>query len=168
MDTAALAALDAVRHGAELMATLEAGPMPTAPARELDDYVEIQVHGELLLERDVAMVVVDPSFRDTATHHALVAAAKTFGFDVSWHEGSQLAVRDVPDDFRGETMPALARKLAVDGVIDAAAIGRSLAAVPYSEPTPDGDPIDGPLQQHKYLWHCLLHFGHPARPESSP
>lgn len=153
------------QRGPQLIETLEAGPPRTGPDRNLDDYIEIQVHGEVLLERDVAAVVVDPSFHDTAVHHDLAAAARAFDFELSWHEGSQLAAADVRSDFRGATMPALARSLAVDGMIDAAAIGRSLAAVPYSEPTPDGDPIDGPLQQHKYLWHCLLHFGHAASPK---
>jgi hypothetical protein len=37
-----------------------------APARNLNQYIEAQVHGELVLRRDVEALVVDPAFCDTA------------------------------------------------------------------------------------------------------
>ena len=143
-----------------LVSTLIDGHQVDEPARDLDHYVEAQVHGLLHLERDVDAVVVDPSFRDTDTHTVLSEAADTFGIALFWHRGSRLRVADIPDDFRGPGMRPLATNIVgPDGVLDAAALGRSAAAIPYVPPSIQGDPPEGPLQQHKRLWHCLLRFG---------
>lgn len=130
------------------------------PARDLDHYVEAQIHGGVVLERDVASIVLDPSFRDTDVDADFEGVATRFDVEVRWHDGSELAADDVPADFRGPDMPALALDACRDdGIVDAAAIGRALDAVAFTEPTPDGDPESSPRQQFKKLWHCVLRFG---------
>ena len=130
------------------------------PSRVLDGYVEAQVHGGIELGRDVRAIVVDPSFRDTPVERDLATAAQRHGFAVDWHEGSELDVADVPADFRGPTMPALARRVArPDGILDAAAIGVAARRIPFTPPTAEGDRPESPLQQLKYLWHVLLAHG---------
>jgi hypothetical protein len=122
--------------------------------------VEAQIHGGVELGTDVHSIVVDPSFRATRIGDYLAMAAQRFGFPVDWHDGSELDVADVPADFRGPTMPALARRVArTDGVLDAAAIGRAARRVPFTRPTPEGDRPESELQQLKYLWHVLLAHG---------
>ena len=133
------------------------------PSRDLAGYIEAQVHGGVSLETDVEAVALDPSFRDTAVEEDLHAAAARYGFLLTWHAGSELHLDEVPDDFRGRTMPALAAEVArPDGVIDAHAIGVRAANLRYAEPTEMGDPHDSDLQQLKYLWHTLLAYGHDA------
>jgi hypothetical protein len=133
---------------------------PRRAARVLDGYVEAQIHGGVELGRDVRGIVVDPSFRNTPTEDSLSMAAQRHGFQIEWHEGSELDVTDVPGDFRGPTMPALARRVAgADGVLDAAAIGTAARRVPFTPPTPGGDRPESELQQLKYLWHVLLAHG---------
>ena len=112
-------------------------------------------------QNDVEAVVLDPSFRDTSVEEDLRAAAERYGFSLTWHTGSQLHVDEVPDDFRGPAMPALARAVArPDGVVDAHAIGVRAARLPFAEPTETGDPHESDLQQLKYLWHTVLAHGH--------
>ena len=135
------------------------------PSRDLDGYIEAQVHGGVSLETDVAAIVLDPSFRATSVEVDLSAAARRYGFSLMWHAGSEIHVNQVPDDFRGPTMPALAREVArADGVVDAQAIGVRAAEVSFAEPTAKGDLPDSDLQQLKYLWHTALAHGHDAHP----
>lgn len=69
---------------------LSEGSPPQRSARELDRYVEAQIHGGIDLARDVERIVVDPSFRRTDIEHDLRQAAEREGFDVDWNEGSVL------------------------------------------------------------------------------
>ena len=74
-----------------------------------------------------------------------------------------LAVEDVPGDFRGPTMPSLARRVAgADGIVHARAIGIAAAQVRFEEPTRFGDSPSATQQQLKYLWHTLLAYGSDA------
>lgn len=146
-----------------LLLILEGLEMQRSAARDLDGYVEIQIHGGVNLADDVEAIVLDPSFRGTEVERDLAAAAARYGFELAWHRGSELAAGDVPDDFRGPTMPALARRVAEpSGIVDARAIGVAAATHGYEEPTPLGDPPDSTQQQLKYLWHTLLTYGHDA------
>ena len=61
-------------------------------ARELDGYVEAQVHGGVSLAGDVTEFVVDPSFSDTAVADDLPRTADSYGFALSWHRGSEMHV----------------------------------------------------------------------------
>lgn len=135
----------------------------TAPSRDLDGYIEAQVHGGVSLEADVESVVLDPSFRGTGIEDDLRAAAERYAFPLAWHAGSELHCDQVPEGFRGPTMPVVAREVArSDGVVDAHAIGVRAARVTFAEPTAMGDAHESDLQQLKYLWHTLLAYGHDA------
>ena len=109
----------------ELERALTSGRSATTPARSLDGYLEAQVHGGVDLRSDVESIVLDPSFRGTAVEAQLSVAATRFDFRIAWHDGSEIRAAEVPADFRGPTMPVLARRVADhDGLVDAAAIGR--------------------------------------------
>jgi hypothetical protein len=136
---------------------------PRGPGRVLDGYVEAQVHGGVDLAEDVHSIVVDPSFRITPIEHYLTSAARQHGFTIDWHDGSEINVDDVPADFRGSTMPALARRVArSDGIVDAAATGRAARDIRFTPPTVAGDPPESERQQLKYLWHVVLGLGRDA------
>lgn len=150
-----------------LLSACEGSYRPPRPSRDLDGYVETQIHGGVSLENDVEEIVVDPSFRKTSVEEDLGAAGERYGFAVRWHGGSELPVEEVPDDFRGPTMPALARRVArADGIVDACAVGRAARAVVLGSPTPDGDPPESDLQQLKYLWHTVLALGLDSAPRN--
>ena len=135
-----------------------------APSRNLNHYIEAQVHAEVWLGEDVDAVVADRAFRETQIGYALRKLAERYQFDLHWHPGSRLAVARVPDDFRGPTMPSLARRVAIGGWLDAVAIGdavRSLHESPASW-ADRGEPA-AVLQELKLLWHCVVRFGDARR-----
>ena len=144
----------------DLRRVLAGAPASAEPARCVDGYIEAQVHGGVDLRRDVEAIVLDPSFAGTEVEDEMAAAAVRYGFALRWHGGSELEVERVPHDFRGPTMPGLARRIAgAHGVIDACAIGRAARGLVVGEPLPGGDAADSAVQQLKYLWHTLLVHG---------
>ncbi len=143
-----------------------ARPLPSQqPAgRNLDHYIEAQVHGEVLLQRDADLLVADPSFRGTPTEDALAVLCERYDVSLLWHGGFALRVQDVPTDFRGPAMPALAQRVASAGVVTAAGIGVAAAELRHA---PDrwvsfGSPADA-LQALKLLWHVVLRYGRYGR-----
>lgn len=155
----------------ELLRIVEGRRVLDGPSRDLDHYVEAQIHGGVDLDTDVAAIVADPSFRHTEVEADLTRAAYTHGFELRWHRGSVLAVDEVPADFRGPAMPALARRVAGDEPsFDAAAIGRSAvelqADIGSEPPSVTGDDDGSARQQLKKLWHVLLAFGSEASAET--
>lgn len=143
-----------------LLALLDDPPMRSGPRRDLDHYVEMQVHGGIDLRTDVHSIVLDPSFRGTDVHRAVADASQRYDVDVEWHAGSELAVDRIPVDFRGPTMPDVGRRAArTDGVVDARSIGLAARAISLPEMQISGDPPESDAQQLKYLWHTLLALG---------
>jgi hypothetical protein len=129
-------------------------------SRNLDHYIEAQVHGDVRLDRDVEMLVADPSFREGETGRDLVALSERFGFPLRWHAGSQIGVAEIPADFRGPTMPSLAARVARDGILDARAIGDAVRQLKRNPDTwRDRGSYDEVLQELKLLWHVLVRYG---------
>jgi Protein of unknown function (DUF3626) len=137
-----------------------------SPVRNLDQYIEAQVHGEILLDADVDALVVDPAFAGTPTALVLAQLCERYRVQLCWHHGFRLAVSEVPSDFRGRTMPSLARRIAPSGFVDAAALG---AAVRHLHDHPaawaDRGCFDEVLQELKLLWHVLVRYGQPLSGE---
>jgi hypothetical protein len=131
------------------------------PLRNLDHLIEVQIHGEIRLGRDVEMLVVDPSFvSDTVTGRDLEAMAKRYRFPLRRHAGSVMLPAQVPSDFRGPTMPSLAQRIAVKGLLNAGVIGaavQDLAADPMK--WADRGTYAEVLQELKLLWHVLVRYG---------
>ena len=148
-----------------LRAVLNGEYRPARASRDLDGYVEIQIHGGVSLVDDVEAVIVDPSFRGTDVEQNLASAGERFGFELGWHCGSVLNIEQVPSDFRGPTMPALARQVAdTEGIVHARAIGLAAAHLTFEHQRPGGDDADSALQRLKYLWHTVLAHGHDYEP----
>jgi hypothetical protein len=131
--------------------------------RVLDTQIEAQVHGPINLRCDVELLVVDPSFAESATGAVLRELSRRYELPLRWHCGFRLAARDVPDNFRGPEMPRLARRIVgVDGTLDAAVIGRAAATFhQHPETWQDWDRHELALQHLKQLWHVLVHYGAP-------
>jgi len=136
-------------------------PSSGEPGRVLDTGIEAQVHGYIRLDRDVETVVADPAFEATPVGRTLRELAEKCGFALQWHCGFQLPVRDVPDDFRDPPMPRLAQRIAgMDGILDAAAIGRAAASL-HQQPElwHEWGSYLATLQLLRQLWHVLVHYG---------
>jgi Protein of unknown function (DUF3626) len=154
-----------------LLLSPSAPPVLTARlGRAMDEYLEAQVHGPVLLTRHIELLVADPSFEGTPTGTHLQALADYYGFLLRWHPGFALPVDDVPAAPRGDVVPRLARLLreryGVD-VVTAAAIGDAARDVVRDPGAWSSWATPAETLQHlKYLWHVLVIAGSPARRRS--
>ncbi|MFF4707942.1 DUF3626 domain-containing protein [Streptomyces sp. NPDC001288] len=113
----------------------------------LDDYVETQVHGGVRLDRDVAALVLDASYRGTP----VAAAARRLPFPVEWHPGYRITVPELHRraDYRGPRYAALGALIAEKGVVSPRILGDAARTGRY------------PVQDLKMVWHTLARFGAP-------
>lgn len=111
----------------------------------LDDYVEAQIHGDILISRDVEAIVLDPSYRNTEVERL----ANKLGCRVEWHCGFVLTIEEMEryQDFRGEEIVALGRKFATNSLLTPRTIGLAAAEGKYD------------LQSLKKVWHYLARYG---------
>jgi hypothetical protein len=117
-----------------------------ADARDLlDDYVEAQIHGPILLARDVEALVLDPCHDGTD----VARAARDLPCAVEWHRGFRLRVEELErhPGYRGHEYVELGRSLAEDGTLTARAIGDAARTGRHD------------LQALKRVWHCIARFG---------
>lgn len=167
VDEGALLGAPIDRRG--LLTRLDDPAVNRTPRRDLDHYVEMQVHGGIDLRTDVDAIVLDPSFRETGVHRAVTELSEAYDVEVDWHAGSELPVDRIPSDFRGPTMPEVgARASRADGIVDAHSIGVAARAVRLPAMQTAGDPPESDAQQLKYLWHTLLAVGHDASTLPAP
>ncbi|KAK4062964.1 hypothetical protein Trihar35433_8759 [Trichoderma harzianum] len=131
------------------------------PSRNLDHLIEAQIHGDVLLSRDVEALVVDPSFFTRGgTGLLLLALGETYRFPVFVHHGFQLSSGSVPSDFRGPTMPPLATQIALNGIVDVQIIGEAVKDwVACADLLGDRGDLAQGLQELKLLWHVLVRYG---------
>ena len=131
------------------------------PSRNLNHYIEAQVHGDIGLLTDVNALVIDPSFRGTFTGTQLQQLCERYNIMMYWHSGFVLPANEVPDDFRGPTMPSLAKRVAQEGIVHASAIGESAMSLQKdSAPWANRGSYQDVLQELKLLWHCVVRYGH--------
>ena len=131
--------------------------------RNLNHYIEVQVHGDVSLEKDVDCLVADPSFKNTDTGNHFQEMAKKYGFKLFWHSGYSLNLDGVPLDFRGPKMPSLAKRVISSGShLTTKMLGDSAQSL-KSNPDlwSDRGSFDEVLQELKLLWHVLVTFGTP-------
>lgn len=132
------------------------------PARNLNHYIEAQIHGKIQLQEDVERLVVDPSFQNTPIGALLGQLCEKFAIQLCWHRGFQLPVSGVPLDFRGPTMPLLAQHVAINGWVDAYALGLAAEELhTHPEKWQARGTYAQCLQELKLLWHVLVQFGGP-------
>ncbi|MGW2084771.1 DUF3626 domain-containing protein [Streptomyces sp. NPDC001880] len=119
----------------------------------LDDYIEAQIHGPVVLDRHVEALVLDPCYRSTPVEEA----ARRLPCRTEWHAGFRLTVEQLRrhPGYRGAEFVELGAEIAEDGLIDPRIIGDAARSGRHE------------LQSLKKVWHCLARFGappHPTRP----
>jgi hypothetical protein len=103
-----------------LLANLEkpiTDPSDKGAIRNLNHYIEAQVHGDVVLQRDADVLVADPSFNGTPVGYTLEKICARYAIDLYWHMGFALAASEVAGDFRGPTMPSFAARIAKNSLI---------------------------------------------------
>ena len=135
----------------------------TRPAnRNLNHYIEAQVHGDISLADDVEILVADPSFEGTAISRLLDELCSTYSIQLYWHIGFEMCSEDVPTDFRGPAMPSLAARIAKEGRFDASVIGSAAVDLRRNPEAWNDRGSPGEVRgQLRYLWHTLVRYGSP-------
>lgn len=148
----------------EQLGTPLADPSSRTASRNLYHYIEAQVHGEILLERDAETLVADPSFQYTKSGDVLRQLCEKYDIGLLWHMGFVLNADNVPNDFRGPEMPSLARRVARGGILNAAMIGDAAMGLKRDANTwSDRGSYEEVLQELKCLWHVLVRYGEPQK-----
>lgn len=130
--------------------------------RALDSFVEAQIHGDVLLDRDVAQLIVDPAFRDHRIGEVLQQISSRYAIPLSWHPGFTLQVELVPHSFRGYPIAPLARRAAGNSLLDAAKIGALANSLEQEPEAWEGwASYEDTLTQFRRLWHFLVLKGFP-------
>jgi hypothetical protein len=129
-------------------------------ARNLDHFVEAQVHGPVALADDAEALVADPSFLRTPTGATLAELCERYRVALHFHAGSVLLASEVPSSVRGPAMPSLAARVARDDTVDARAIGEAAVAL-FRDPATwaDRGTYAAVVQVLKLLWHVLVRCG---------
>ncbi|WP_443111863.1 DUF3626 domain-containing protein [Alicyclobacillus sp. ALC3] len=132
--------------------------------RNLNHYIEAQVHGDIFLKEDVDILVADPSLRGTYVGDILEQMCLKYSISLHWHMGFALFVDEVPLDFRGPLMPSLAQRIARNGVVDTFTIGSAAMDLQRNPSTwSDRGAYKDVLQELKLLWHVLVRYGKPLQ-----
>jgi Protein of unknown function (DUF3626) len=143
--------------GDGLARLVEGLPAPTNPLdrhrfRLIDGPVELQVHGELLLDRDVDALVLDPSFRGTAVAAASRRLERTHGVRLGW--APELRSDAVSWQLRSARSYSRARiRAAVEGGQDVTAAWIGADVAPGATQT---TPLELREQTNRLLWNRLL------------
>ncbi|WP_031485547.1 DUF3626 domain-containing protein, partial [Streptomyces bicolor] len=113
----------------------------------LNDYIEVQIHGGVVLARDVEAVVLDVCYRGTPVE----TAARLLPCPVEWHPGYRLSVPELRRhaDYRGQEYADLGARIADGDRIDPRVIGDAARSGRHE------------LQDLKMVWHTLARFGAP-------
>lgn len=137
-------------------------PAKRTPSRNLNHYIEAQVHGDVSLQKDVEILVADPAFKNTHIGRILEQLCREYAIKLYWHMGFILGVNEVPTDFRGPTMPSLARRIAHGGIIDTSMLGAAAMDLKaHPDAWRDRGTYSQVLQEIKLLWHVLVRYGRP-------
>ncbi|MGM7722290.1 DUF3626 domain-containing protein [Metabacillus sp. Hm71] len=140
-------------------------PANRDPSRNLNHYIEAQVHGDISLKEDVEILVADPSFKENQIGKILEQLCLKYSIDLYWHKGFVLSVDEVPLDFRGPSMPSLARRITSNNFIDASKIGAAVIDLARNpKKWRDRGSYKVVIQELKLLWHVLVKYGKPLLP----
>ena len=151
-----------IEHLSTNLGTPYTDPSRKLPARNLNHYIEAQVHGPIELESDVEILVADPSFKSNRVGIYFKELCEKYNIHLFWHGGFGLHVSKVPIDFRGPSMPSLANRISKNGWIDATIIGQAAQDLSRNpEQWRDRGTFEECLQELKLLWHVLVQYGTP-------
>ena len=129
-------------------------------AGNLDHYVEAQIHGDIMLHADIDYLVADPCFQQTSFGELFEQLCAKYHIYLKWHHGFRLKPELVPPDFRGPSMPSLAKRVAKQNFLDVSQIGEAARSLQsYPEAWSDRGTYPEVLQEFKLLWHVLVKFG---------
>jgi hypothetical protein len=151
---------DFIKHITKI---LKQGELTEKNTHNLDFYIEAQIHGRIDLKNDITTFVADYSFKETEFESRFKELCKKFDISLVWNLGYKLLINDIPDNFRGIETQNFAKKIAENGIINAYIIGKALTNEKLKAKYEKLEIF----QLAKYVWHCLVKFGHPIKPATN-
>jgi len=128
----------------------------------LDSFIEVQVHGEIRLDKDAERLVADPAFQNHHVGDLLNEISAKYEIPLSWHPGFTLPVSAVPAVFRDYPVRPLAERIAGRGILDPANIGAAANSLEIEPKAWENwASYDDTLTQFRRLWHILVLNGKP-------
>lgn len=131
----------------------------TPLSRNLDHYIEAQIHTQISLLKDVEILVADKAYQKTEYEKQFIELCKNYHLKLIWNRGLELKTNNVPDNFRGAEMPIIAKEIAINNKINAYSIAKAENKI--SATSKDESEIKKKNQLLKYLWHTLVKYGEP-------
>lgn len=129
------------------------------PKQNLDQYIEAQVHADINLNKDVAILVADTAYQDTPIERSFKKLCEKYQIALLWRQGLELPIEAAVANFRGTQIPNLVHQFTVNDSINVAV----LAAIEkrLTKDLKNKEKLNAQLQQLKYLYHTLVQFGKP-------
>lgn len=131
----------------------------------LDDCVEVQIHGELSLEADARALYLDGSYQDTEFSRQAETLCRRYGLALGWIPERRVRPADIPQAFRGPGIPVLAGKILErfgggEDAVNAFLLGRaSRDSAEHPENWSWLGSEKDVFQAMKQLWHAIGYFG---------
>ena len=111
----------------------------------LDDYIEAQIHGDIVVNKDIEAIVLDPSYRATDVEKL----ASKLECAVEWHKGYELTIEELEKypNYRGAQFVEIGKLISQKGIINPKILGEAATTGNYNE------------QALKKVWHYIARFG---------
>ena len=133
--------------------------------RDLDQYIEVHIHGDISLAEDAESFYMDESFRQTVFAEQAGELCCKYGIRMEWIPERQVKVNEIDELFRGPALPGLAKKIDYAlgdgrGILHAALIGKaSRDSILNPDRWSDIGKEPEMFQYLKQLWHTVGYFG---------
>jgi len=138
--------------------------VPKNMGRNLNNCIEVHVHGDVMLGDDVESLYIDESYRNTDIEVQACTLCERYKITLQWIPERRLPIHHIDALFRGPKLGELARlideKFGHKGYIDAELIGRgSRDSVCRPEAWSRIGNETELFQYFKQLWHTVGYFG---------
>lgn len=127
------------------------------PKQNLDQYIEAQVHADILLKEDVAILVANTAYKNTPIETVIKKLSEKYQIELLWRQGLELPLETAIANFRGTTIPNMVTQFTANGLINVAVLAETEKRL--NKDLKNKEELNTQLQQLKYLYHTLVQFG---------
>lgn len=133
--------------------------------KNLDNYIEAHIHGDIILEDDVECLYIDSSFKETIYAKQAAKLCQKYEIKLRWIPKREIQVEVIEEFFRGPMIPILAKKIDSvlgnnKGIINAEILGKASQDILLNPRNWNDIGSEAELFKYiKQLWHTVAYFG---------
>jgi hypothetical protein len=136
----------------------------TCLGRALDEYIEVQIHRTILLERDVKSIAIDESYISTEIEESVNKLSDRYAIEVKYIPYRKIRSADINPEFRGAMIrplvESISNEIAHDEFITPYTLGKAYRHIMKNPSQWRYFGSDEQLfQRLKQLWHVVAYFG---------